>query len=331
MRLSVKIVVWFNISVVFIAITQVYDLFTQLNDASLKDLLVTKDQIANISSDSVTSEGASEYIVPPIIHQTYKNSSIPERWVPIRDSVMELNPDFEYKFWTDESAREFLLRHYPWFVATFDNYKFPIMRSDALRYFILYHYGGFYIDLDIGVHQSLDPLRKMPTAFYKTSPLGVSNGFMASVPGHPFFLYIMKSLERYNRNWFSSYLTVMYSTGPLFVSILLQKYNWLRDSGITGADDTAVYLLNTVKGSIYQPLNDFIFHTPGSSWHKNDAWLFLLINDHQKLAGLIIPIVVTILVVVFFWSEFKLVEAALHIAHHRGSSKYHRLASKSKC
>lgn len=42
-----------------------------------------------------------------------------------------------------------LLKHrYPWFLEDWDGYEFPIQRADAIRYFILAHYGGIYIDLD---------------------------------------------------------------------------------------------------------------------------------------------------------------------------------------
>lgn len=328
MKSSEKIVTLFNLFVIIIAFTQIHDLLTQLNDGSLKKWLVTKEQIANNSAISLTTERTNEFLVPRIIHQTYKNTTIPEKWIHTQNSVVEHNRDFEYKFWTDESAREFLKKYYPWFVPTYDSYKFPIMRSDAMRYFILYHYGGFYIDLDIGVHKSLDPLRRMPTAFYKTSPLGVSNGFMASAPGHPFFSYIMHSLKKYNRNWFSSYLTVMYSTGPLFVSVLLQKYNWMRRAPISSPDDTSLYMMKAAKDSIYQPLSDFIYHTSGSSWHKNDAWLFLFINDHQRLASFVIPLVVTILVVFFIGLEMKLADSVLQYFRRRNSSRHYKLASK---
>lgn len=37
---------------------------------------------------------------------------------------------------------------YPWFLDTFDGYPFPIQRADAIRYFVLAHYGGVYLDLD---------------------------------------------------------------------------------------------------------------------------------------------------------------------------------------
>ena len=83
-------------------------------------------------------------------------------------SCLELHPDYEYKvgsipllgaktmkltgcapqLWTDEKAREFIAKEYPWFLETFDNYPYPIQRADSIRYFVLSHYGGVYLDLD---------------------------------------------------------------------------------------------------------------------------------------------------------------------------------------
>jgi inositol phosphorylceramide mannosyltransferase catalytic subunit len=45
-------------------------------------------------------------------------------------------------------SREFIAKEYPWFLETFDGYKYPIQRADSIRYFVLVHYGGIYIDLD---------------------------------------------------------------------------------------------------------------------------------------------------------------------------------------
>lgn len=50
--------------------------------------------------------------------------------------------------WTDAKAREFIKDEYPWFLETFDNYPEPIQRADVIRYFVLAHFGGVYIDLD---------------------------------------------------------------------------------------------------------------------------------------------------------------------------------------
>ncbi|KMU79388.1 mannosyl phosphorylinositol ceramide synthase SUR1 [Coccidioides immitis RMSCC 3703] len=50
--------------------------------------------------------------------------------------------------WTDEKADAFIESQYPWFLETFRNYRYPIQRADAIRYFVLTYYGGIYIDLD---------------------------------------------------------------------------------------------------------------------------------------------------------------------------------------
>ena len=53
-----------------------------------------------------------------------------------------------YQLWTNDTTRELLTNEYPWFLRTYDNYKYPIQRADSIRYFILAHYGGIYVDLD---------------------------------------------------------------------------------------------------------------------------------------------------------------------------------------
>jgi inositol phosphorylceramide mannosyltransferase catalytic subunit len=38
-----------------------------------------------------------EQLIPKIIHQTYINESIPERWNVARQSCLDLHEDYEYK------------------------------------------------------------------------------------------------------------------------------------------------------------------------------------------------------------------------------------------
>jgi hypothetical protein len=57
-----------------------------------------------------------------------------------------------------------------------------------------------------------------------TSPVGISNDSMGSAPNHPFYLRVIQKLERFARNWKLPYLTVMLSTGPLFLSIMWKEY-----------------------------------------------------------------------------------------------------------
>jgi mannosyltransferase OCH1-like enzyme len=103
-------------------------------------------------------------IIPKIIHQTYKNETIPEVWVEAQQSCIDLHPDYEYILWTNEKSRDFIAAEYPWFLETFDGYKYPIQRADSIRYFVLAHYGGTYIDLDdVRIHLPLILLRRTLT------------------------------------------------------------------------------------------------------------------------------------------------------------------------
>lgn len=66
----------------------------------------------------------------------------------------------EYMLWTDATARQFIAEKYPAFLPTFDGYEYNIQRADAIRYFVLHHFGGVYMDLDMGCRRRIDPLLK---------------------------------------------------------------------------------------------------------------------------------------------------------------------------
>jgi mannosyltransferase OCH1-like enzyme len=81
----------------------------------------------------VNASAAGELLVPRIIHQTWKTEVIPERWAAARQSCIDLHPDWEFRLWTDESARALIAEAFPELLPTFDGYIFNIERADAVR------------------------------------------------------------------------------------------------------------------------------------------------------------------------------------------------------
>ncbi|TGO22642.1 hypothetical protein BPAE_0160g00180 [Botrytis paeoniae] len=215
-------------------------------------------------------------LIPKIIHQTYINESIPERWKAGQQSCIELHDDYEYKLWTDEASRAFIAAEYPWFLDTFDSYPFPIQRADSIRYFVLAHYGGIYIDLDDGCKRRLDPLLSYPAWLRRTIPTGISNDAMGSVPQHPFFLRVIESLPAYNRNWGMPYITVMYSTGPLFLSVLWIEY-------MRTVTDEAGRVRNLMPDEYNKHAWSFFNIVKGNSWHGKDAQTIFWMGKHWFL------------------------------------------------
>jgi mannosyltransferase OCH1-like enzyme len=104
-----------------------------------------------------------------IIHQTYKTADNPENWVIPYESCKEIHQGGNRTFvlWTDEDSAKFIAAKYPWFLDTCSDYPYAIQRADAIRYFIIHHYGGFYLDLDVGCRKDLSPLLKYDAIFLR--------------------------------------------------------------------------------------------------------------------------------------------------------------------
>lgn len=239
-------------------------------------------------------------IIPKIIHQTYKTVEVPDKWIKEQQSCVNFHGDYKYMFWTDESSRDFIKENYNWFLPTFDSYPYNIMRADVIRYFVLYHYGGVYIDLDNGCNRRMDPLLTVPAWFRKTDPTGISNDIMGSVPHHEFFSKTIENLQRYNINWLVSYITIMYSTGPLFLSVIWKQY--LRTKITPGHD---VRLLLPENGLSHASI--FFYQVRGSSWHNGDARVIMMMNDHLVLS----VIFCTGLAFSILFLEYKLIQLVL--------------------
>ena len=93
--------------------------------------------------------------IPKIIIQTWKSIVIPLKYEVLQKGLVEKNPDYEYLFFTDESIDAFLKTEYPEYYVTFQKLPILIQKIDFFRYIAVYHYGGFYFDLDM---ECLEPL-----------------------------------------------------------------------------------------------------------------------------------------------------------------------------
>lgn len=173
--------------------------------------------------------------------------------------------------WTDAGSREFIANNYPWFLETFDGYTYPIQRADAIRYFVLHHYGGIYLDLDVGCLRPLDPLLVYPVILPKTIPVGVSNDLIFAEKGHPLLDQAIHNLITFDHSWILNYPTVMFSTGPMFLSAQYGLYTSSHPT--TSVDDVRIlpkslYGKNAKEG---EAPHSFFSHYYGSSWHADDA------------------------------------------------------------
>lgn len=226
-----------------------------------------------VHQEQLDQEGSPK--IPKILHQTFKtNATLPINWEKAQKSCRALNPEFQYIFWTDESARQFIEKEYPLDLENYDSYSYNIQRVDAMRYCILQSFGGIYLDLDIGCKKPLDKLLGFTGLLPQTKPFGVSNDMMAAEPRHPFFKQVIKDLKSRNSWYGAKYPTVMFSTGPTFIDFVLMRYKG-NDMHVLPEDQYG------------NGRNSFFYHVHGSSWHGSDSSFVMFIYHHYVLSTLI--------------------------------------------
>jgi mannosyltransferase OCH1-like enzyme len=113
--------------------------------------------------------------IPKNIIQTWKSTTIPLKYEVLQKGLIEKNPDYEYLFFTDESINAFLKTEYPEYYITFQKLPILIQKIDFFRYIAVYHYGGFYFDLDM---ECLEPLGDDLLEYHNVIP--VDDKFMQS-------------------------------------------------------------------------------------------------------------------------------------------------------
>lgn len=227
--------------------------------------------------------------IPCIIHQTWRDHNVPEAFEQMSHSWRNKHPQWEYRFWTDEMNRDFIASNFPSFLPVYDNYPTAIQRVDAVRYLVLYKYGGFYIDMDFeclsGIHSLVS---KAPCVFGKEpvehcliheKEIIISNAFMGAVPGTHFFESICNELQSFKIITDHRNNQVLESTGPFMLSRIYSSYERKSEISLLEADLLYPFTMEELeqlgKGQYCPELEARlekaygIHHYAGTWWKKN--------------------------------------------------------------
>ena len=149
--------------------------------------------------------------IPKIIHQIYDcPSGVPDTLLMLSETWKTKHPAWEYCFWNHESIQSFLQDHCSQFIPTYNSYQCDKQRWELLRYLILYHIGGLYVDMDCECLEPVDSLLKNRLCCLGLEPtenadrLGkkklIGNAMPAAVPRHPFFEQFVGMTGKAERN-----------------------------------------------------------------------------------------------------------------------------------
>jgi mannosyltransferase OCH1-like enzyme len=172
--------------------------------------------------------------IPQIIHQTWKTEKLPDKFRHLQETWKIKHPLWKYILWTDEMNREFIEQHFHWFLKKYDKFTNNIQRVDAVRYFILYLYGGVFVDLDFECIANIGPLLESATCVLGREPeehcrihgkdMIVSNAFIACIPGHDFIKALCDEVASARRKTRHKSDRILDSTGPFMLTRVLKTF-----------------------------------------------------------------------------------------------------------
>lgn len=238
-----------------------------------------------------------------IIHQIWfdmgNGNSPPDNYTK---SWHQINTEYTYNLWNETHARELIKTHYKFFLRYYDKYPYTIQRIDALRYFFLHRYGGFYCDTDF---ECLIPIRKIMKKYLKDVYLvgspncvdflfkSISNSFMYSKPMNKFWKKVHQELiSRFNNNYYIRHIQIMKTTGP---SMLTDLYNKYKDKFKVGLFPYQFFNpCSLCEDRCQKTVKMFTIHRNSGSWERLDSQFFKFILCNWKVLVYLIFIVIII-------------------------------------
>ena len=210
---------------------------------------------------------------PRLIHRIFlvwkgQNPKIPDAWSENVRICREKTPDFKHIIWDDNMVLKFFSEHYPWFLPTYKTYSYDVMRVDAAKYFLLYHYGGIYLDLDERCVSDIKNLIDLMPQGYgmaipQGNPSGLSNAVFMAKACHNFLGYVISRMQQDNIWYGIPYVTIMFSSGPRFLSF---KYDEYLDM-VQTINDEPIYVFPTA----YVIKHQYIEKIKGQTWFSWDG------------------------------------------------------------
>lgn len=240
----------------------------------------------------------------------------PQKYDKYKRKIRELHKDWEIIAWNENGANNLIRTHYPWFWKTWESYKAPIHRVDVIRLFILHKHGGFYLDQDIEIENSLEHLLSnfpLATTFLIESghnPGNVSNYIMGStIIENPFFETCINGLQKqlkklaFFHRVSPSYIGVFLISGSLYLnSIAKQKMKIsekLNSYTFENSEGQIIILPAACFYGTKNPSLPFIkygTHLYSFSWNLGpnvliDVWMSLLVIF---VVGIVIGVIVVL-------------------------------------
>lgn len=257
--------------------------------------------------------------IPKVIIQTDKTRDIRPEWKTGPPSLKEVAlPGWEYKFFDDDDIEKFVSTTFPHYYKTWKSFPHNIMRVDTFRYMWLYEHGGFYSDMDYEYLTNIEHLfyneDGSPTApkihIIKSANVSSSwsNSIMASVPKHPFWLFLLNKCSKKHWSCVGRMFTILNWTGPGAVTRAIKK--WKKDKRYVKGEIVALpkelNMCNICDHGDVKP-GSWAIPLQGQSWATKEERIlngtFCFFKNFWWIIVLVILIVIILIVTMLFTKD----------------------------
>lgn len=212
-------------------------------------------------------------MIPKILHLCWlSNDTFPPLIQKCIDSWKKVLPDYEIMVWNRERID---INKIIWMKEAYDNKKYAFA-ADYIRFYALYHYGGIYLDSDVEMLKSFNPLLKRPYFLGYETGGDIEAAVMGAERGA---LWIKECLDYYkDRHFVREDNSFDMKPVPLLVNKVKQKY----DLEILPCDyfSPKYYFMKSVRITD----NTFCIHHFDMNWvKKNSLKNIIKMNTHRLI------------------------------------------------
>ncbi|GAB3513217.1 glycosyltransferase [Spirosoma knui] len=156
-------------------------------------------------------------MIPKIIHYCwFGRGKMPASATSCLESWKKFLPDYELRLWNEDS---FDVQQVLYVKQAYEARKFAFV-TDYVRLYALYHVGGIYMDTDVEVLKSLDPLLHLPGFSGFESDTEIPTGIMATEQHNP---WAKEQLDYYfDRPFLNQDQSINYTTNVEIISRSMQ-------------------------------------------------------------------------------------------------------------
>jgi mannosyltransferase OCH1-like enzyme len=188
-------------------------------------------------------------MIPKIIHQIWiGNKELPDEEKEWINSWKANNKEFEHVLWTNNNIIK-LPEAYELIIKSLEN-KMALI-SDIYRYYILFLYGGFYVDTDIINYRSINGLSHYRYVFLRPHKNAnhFTNAFFGISKNNKLLINCLNNIKPLNKNQIKN--GYAYTGGQILTKAIKEKFN------IVNSRDEKT-----------KKINDFLAMNP-EDWYKD--------------------------------------------------------------